>query len=92
MSNICISLPYGDRYNVDCGKLVEVIFEVIVDSLDSTLFSINRDWINSLRIFLGEGKEHFSGILLGVKTAKGLFEYRLPINIFIPSENPPFPR
>lgn len=88
MSSICISLPYDDRYNVDCGKLVEVILEVIGDSLNLKMDQINEEWINNLRLFFAEGRDHFSEILLGVKTAKAFLEDWLKIKIFIPSESP----
>lgn len=83
-SNVCLSLPYGESYNVDCGKLAEVLMEEIADSSDQEL---GRDaWVKNLRIFLAEGKERFTELLLGVQTAKSILEGRFPIRIFAPSE------
>jgi hypothetical protein len=84
--NICFSLPYDEHYNVDCGKLAEVLIEGIADCLDRNQFSSHEEWINGLRLFFAEGEERFSEILLGVQTAKSIVEDRLKIRIFAPSE------
>ena len=83
---ICFSLPYGEEYNVDCGKLIEVLLEGIVDCLNLTPYSFSKEWIESLRLFFAEGEKPFLEILLGVQTAKSLLENYLPIRIFTPSE------
>jgi len=84
-SNICLSFPYEESYNVDCGKSAEVLIEGIADCLDLDRYSSNQDWINGLRIFFAEGEERFAEILFGVQTAKSILEERLQIKIFSPS-------
>ena len=83
-SNLCFSLPYGDEYNVDCGKLTEVLLEGITDSLDQS--PSDREWIENLTLFFGEGEKRFSEILLGVQTAKSILTDRLQIRILTHSE------
>jgi len=87
-SNVCLSLPYDESYNVDCGKLVEVLIESIADCLDLDKFSFNQEWIKGLRLFFAEGEERFTEILLGVQTAQSILEDRLKIRIFTPSGQP----
>jgi hypothetical protein len=83
-SNLCFSLPYGNEYNVDCGKLTEVLLEGLLDGLDQ--YPSDRKWIESLTLFFGEGEKQFSEILLGVQTAKSILTDRLQIRILTPSE------
>lgn len=85
-SSICFSLPYEESYNVDCGKLVEVIIEGIADCLDFNHTPFDNEWIRNLRLFFAEGEERFSEILLGVQTAKSILEDHLSIRIFTPSK------
>ena len=85
-SNVCLSLPYEESYNVDCGKLAEVLIEGIADCLDLDQYSFNPGWIKGLRLFFAEGEERFPEILLGVQTAQSILEDRLKIRIFAPSE------
>lgn len=85
-SNICLSLPYEESYNVDCGKLAEVLIEGIADCLDLSQDPIDKKWIKGLRLFFAEGEERFTEILLGVQTAKSILGDRLHIRIFVPSE------
>jgi hypothetical protein len=84
-SRICISLPYGEAYNVDCGKLAEVIIEGITDCLDLEDHPLDENWIKGLTLFFAEGEEHFSEILVGVQTAKSMMEDRFPIRVFAPT-------
>jgi hypothetical protein len=84
--NVCLSFPYEERYNVDCGKLAEVLIEGIADSLDPSGSSFNGEWIERLRLFFAEGEENFLEILLGLQTAKSILEERIQIRIFTPSE------
>jgi hypothetical protein len=84
--NVCFSLPYDESYNVDCGKLAEVLIEGIANCLDSDQHPFDKEWIKNLRLFFAEGEEHFSELLLGVQTAKSILEERIPIRIFTPSE------
>jgi len=85
-SSICFSLPYEEDYNVDCGKLAEVLIEGVADCFDLEAFSSDEEWVNHFRFFFAEGEERFSEILLGVQTAKLILEERLKIRIFTPSE------
>lgn len=85
-SNVCLSLPYSEDYNVDCGKLVEVLIEGIGDCLDKNQASFNNEWIESLRIFFAEGKEKTLEVLIGVQTAKSILRDRLNIRILTPSD------
>jgi len=84
--NICLSLPYEERLNVDCGKLAEVLIEGIADCLDPDQYLFDEKWIRGLRLFFAEGEECFQEILLGVQTAKSILEDRLDIRIFVSSE------
>lgn len=86
ISSICFSLPYEESYNVDCGKLAEVLIEAMADGLDLTPPPIDKEWIHGLRLFFAEGEDHFPEILLGVQTAKSILEDRIQIRIFVPSE------
>jgi hypothetical protein len=85
-SNVCLSFPYEESYNVDCGKLAEVLIEGIADCSDLDRYPSNGEGIEGLRLFFAEGEECFSEILLGVQTAKSILEDRLKIRIFTPSE------
>ena len=85
-SDVCLSLPYEERYNVDCGKLAEVLIEGIADCLDLSGYSFDGAWIKKLRLCFAEGEENFLEILLGLQTAKSILEERIPIKIFTPSE------
>ena len=84
--NICLSLPYDESYNVDCGKLTEILIEGIADCLDLGEYSFDEGWSNNLRFFFAEGEEKFPEILLGIKTAKSILQGRRKIRIFIPTE------
>jgi hypothetical protein len=86
-SHLCFSLPFGQEYNVDCGKLTEVLLEGITDRLDQC--PSDREWIGNLTLSFGEGKERFSEILYGVQTAKSILKDRLQIRILTPSETQP---
>ncbi|MBS3918661.1 MAG: hypothetical protein KG012_07205 [Deltaproteobacteria bacterium] len=86
-SHICLSLPHGKEYDVDCGKLTEVLLEGITDSLEHS--PSDRAWIENLTLSFGEGEERFSEILFGVQTAKSILTDRLQIRILAPSETLP---
>jgi len=83
-SNICLSFPYEDSCNVDCGKLTEVLIESIADCLDLGQYSFNQEWIKGLRLFFAEGEERFPEMLLGIQTAQSILGDRLKIRIFTP--------
>jgi len=84
--NICLSFPYDGSYNVDCGKLAEILVEGIADCLDSGAYSFNEEWVSNLRLFFAEGEEKFPEILLGIKTAKSILQGRRKLRIFVPTE------
>ena len=85
-SNICISLPYDESYNVDCDKLIEVLLEGIIDCLDMSQNPLDEEWIKGLRLFFAEGEERFTEIFLGVQTAKSILKDRIDIKIYALSE------
>ncbi len=84
--NVCLSLPYEESYNVDCGKLAEVLIEGIADCLDLSGYSFNGEWIERLQVCFAEGERNFLEILLGLQTAKSILEQRIQIGIYTPSE------
>ncbi len=86
-SSVCLSLPYEEDYNVDCGKLTEVLIEGIADCLDLDQYSFDQEWVKGLRLFFAEGEERFPEILLGVQTAQSILEDRLKIRVFTLSES-----
>ena len=84
-SSICLSFPHDESYNVDPGKLAEVLIEGIADSLGPDRNLSDGEWVNHLRLFFAEEEERLPEILLGVQTAKSIFEDRLRIRILAPS-------
>lgn len=84
-SHLCFSLPFGEEYNVDCGKLTAVLLEGMTDRLDQ--YPSDREWVENLTLSFGEGEERFSEILYGVQTAKSILKERLHIRILTPSED-----
>jgi len=86
-SHVCLSLPYGEEYNVDCGKVTEVLLEGLTDGLDQ--YPSDRELMENLTLSFGEGEERFSEIFLGVQTAKSILKDRLQIRILTPSETLP---
>lgn len=89
VSKVSFSLPYHENYHVDCGKLIEVFLEGIADCLELDSCDLDQEWIKNLKLFFGEGEEHFSEILFGVKTAKLILRDRLSIRILVPAETTP---
>jgi len=85
-SNVCLSLPYEGRYNVDCGKSAEVLMEGISDFLDTSQSPSNEEYFKDLMLFFSMEEENFPEILLGVQTAQSILRDRLKIRIFVPSE------
>ncbi len=84
---ICLSLPHGEAYNVDCGKLAAILLEGIADCLDPRTDDVEA-WLRGLRVFFAEGEERFSETVLGVQTAKTILEGRIDMKIFVPAEKP----
>lgn len=83
-SHLSLSLPYGEEYRVDCGKLAEVFIEALSDHPDR--YPSDREWVENLTLSLGEHEERFSEILVGVQTAQKILKDRLPIRILTPSD------
>ena len=88
-SNICLSLPYEERYNVDCGKSAEVLIEGIADCSDVGGHSSNEEWVKNLRLFFSVEEERLPEILSGVQTAQSILKDRHKIRIFASSEKRP---
>lgn len=86
VAEVCISFPYGEPYNVDCGKLVEIVIEAIADGLEAKASGPKGEGPNPLRLYFAEGEERFPEILLGARTAKSIFQGRSKIRLLIPSE------
>jgi hypothetical protein len=84
-SNICLSLPSEERYNVDCGKSAEVFIEGIADCLDTDQSPLNEEWLKGLKLIFSIEEEKFPDILLGIQTAQSILKDRLKIRIFAPS-------
>ncbi len=86
-SSICLALPHneGEGYGVDPGKLAEVLIEGIADCLGPDGNTLDGEWVNHLRLVFAEREELLPEILLGVQTAKSIFEDRLRIRILAPS-------
>jgi len=85
-SSFNLSLPYGANYQVDCGKLAEVFIEGMADGLHDGAGASDVEWLKNLRLFLAVGKGSFAEMLIGVQTAKAIVEHRLPIRVFVPSD------
>jgi hypothetical protein len=84
-SSICLSFPHDEGYNVDAGKLAEILIEGIADGLNPDRYPSDDEWMNSVRFLFAEREEILPEILLGVQTAKAIFEDRLRIRILTPS-------
>lgn len=84
-SEICLSLPYGEGTNVNCGKMAEVLIEGIVNGLGFRGYSLNGKRIKNLRLYFAEGEEHLSEILSGVQTVKAALTDRTQIRVSLPS-------
>ena len=83
--SICPAFPQGEGYGVDSGKLAEVLIEGIADCLGPDGNPSDREWVNQLRLFFAEREEQLPEVLLGIETAKSIFEDRLRIRILVPS-------
>jgi hypothetical protein len=83
--NLCLSLPYEESGNVNCGKMAKVLIEGIANCLDPRGSPFNSEWVKRLRVCFAEGEEHLSEILSGVQTAKASLGKRIQIRILPPS-------
>jgi len=86
VAEVCISFPYGEPYNVDCGKLTEILIEAIADGLEVRDAGRPKEGPNHLRLYFSEGEERFPEVLLGARTAKSILQGRSKIRLLIPSE------
>jgi hypothetical protein len=84
-SSVCLSFPHSEGYSVDSGKLAEVLIEGIADDLGPGRIPSDEEWVSKLRLFFAETEERLPEVLLGVQTAKSIFEDRLKIRILAPS-------
>jgi hypothetical protein len=84
-SSICLCLPCGIDYPVNCGKSAEVLIAGIADCLGMNEETSGEAWIGNLHLIFPVEKKRFPEILLGVETAKSILENRLDIRIFVPS-------
>lgn len=87
VDNICLSLPYGEDFGIDCGKLVEVLIEGIAECLNLNEYQPDKDWINHLRLYFAEGKDHFSKVVSGVQVAQSMIKGKIQINLLKSSED-----
>jgi len=87
ISSLCISFPYGEAYNVDCAKLIQVVIEGISDGMNQNKLEIEGSWVTNLRIHFAEGEEKFPEVLMGVQTAKSILESQMDIRVFIPTSD-----
>jgi hypothetical protein len=86
VSEMCLSFPYEENYNVDLGKLIEVLIEGIADTYDAYRDPLMKTWIKRIHLFFAEGEERFYETLLGVQTAKFVLKDRLKLKIVVPSD------
>ena len=84
--DVCLSLPYEEGTNVNCGKMAQVLIEGIANCLDISGSPFNGEWVKRLRFCFAEGEEHLSEILSGVQTAKATLQKRIQISILPPRE------
>ena len=84
--DICLSLPYGEGTDVDCGKMAEVLIEGVAGGLSLSGDRLDSECIKKLRLYFAEGEEHLSEILSGVQSAKAILRGRVPIGISLSSQ------
>jgi hypothetical protein len=86
--DLCLSLPYGEGTNVNCGRMAEVLIEGIANDLGFSGDPSDGECIKRLRLYFAEGEEHLSEIISGVQTAKTALTHRVQIRISLPSQSP----
>jgi hypothetical protein len=84
--SVCLSFPGEEDYNVNCGKVAEVLLEGITDSAGFDASPGGEKWIRDLRLFFMEREDRLRELLLGVQTAKTILEGRVEIRILAPFE------
>ena len=85
-SSVCLSFPGEETYNVNCGKVAEVLLEGITDSAGFDGSPGGEKWIRDLRLFFMEREDRLCELLLGVQTAKTILEGRVEMRILAPFE------
>jgi hypothetical protein len=85
-SSVCLSFPGEDAYNVNCGKVAEVLLEGIIDRAVVDGSSGGEKWIRDLRLFFVEDEDRLGELLLGVQTAKTILQGRVEMRILAPFE------
>jgi len=88
VSRVCVSLPADEELQVESGKLAEVLVEGLADSLDKVPSPEREEWVRGLKLFFAEGEKRYPEILIGVQTARSIFEDRLEIRIHTPEDGP----
>ena len=91
LSRVCLSFPYDLRYNVDGGKLAEVLLEGVADSLDHRELRVDEEWVRGLQLSFAEDSAHQLEFLLGIQTAQSLLAEKLKIRILMPTRKPSVP-
>jgi hypothetical protein len=87
VSNIGFSLPEDESFQVEAGKMAEVLLEGIADPLlDPSCGPDQKKWVGGLTLIFDGGSDRHSQISLGVHTAKSILEDRLRIQIHEPFE------
>ena len=87
ISSLCLSLPHGEAYNVEPGKLTAVLLEGISDFRSMHPPSIDEAWLRTLRLIFAEDERQFPNVLRGVQTAQSTLQDRLEIRILIPPDD-----
>jgi hypothetical protein len=89
--NICLSFPCGELYNVDCGKMAEVLMQGIADCLDRDPRLTGEEWVKNLRLLFTQDAGRFEETLLGIQATKSILKDRFQITILGASDHPDFP-
>jgi hypothetical protein len=83
--DICLSLPYGEGTDVECGRMAKILIEGVASGLSLSGDPLNSECIKKLRVYFAEGEEHLSEILSGVQSAKAVLKKKIQIRILPPS-------
>ena len=88
--NICLSFPCGEPYNVDCGKVTEVLMQGIADCLDRDPRLTGEEWVKNLRLLFTQDAGRFEETLLGIQATKSILKDRFQINVRVASDHTDF--
>lgn len=80
-SRIGVSFPYGKGYNVEGGKVAEVLIEGIVDCPEK-----DGGWKQRLCLLFPLNQKAFSETLLGIEIARSILKEKHTIRMSIPLE------